>query len=54
MSPPPHLGRRRKKEDSDVRIRKEVTSQTRRQSQAVFMYYYTRSHNGGEGQFVHP
>ena len=55
MSPPPHLGRRRKKEDSDVRIEKEVTSQMWRQNQAVFMYYYTCSHNGGgEGQFVRP
>ena len=47
MSSPPHLRRRRKKEDSDVRIGKEVTSQTQRQNQAVFMYYYTHSHNGG-------
>ena len=47
MSPPPRLRRRRKKEDSDVRIGKEVTSQMRRQNQDVFMYYYTRSHNGG-------
>ena len=47
MSPPHHLGRRRKKEDFDVRIGKEVTSQMRRQNQAVFMYYYTHSHNGG-------
>ena len=46
MSPPHHLRRRRKKEDADVRIGKEVTSQTWRQNQAVFMYY-THSHNGG-------
>ena len=46
MSPPPHLRRRRKKEDSDVRTGKEVMSQTRRQNH-VFMYYYTHSHNGG-------
>ena len=47
MSPPHRLRRRRKKEDSDVRIGKEVTSRTQRQNQAVFMYYYTRSCNGG-------
>ena len=38
-----HLRRRRKKEDFDVRIGKEVTSQTQRQNQAVFivkMYCY--------------
>ena len=40
MSPPHRLRRRRKKEDFDVRIGKEVMSQTRRQNQAVFMYYY--------------
>ena len=40
MSPPHRLGRRRKKEDFDVRIGKEVTSQAQRQNQAVFMYYY--------------
>ena len=40
MSPPHHLRRRRKKEDFDVRIGKEVMSRTRRQNQAVFMYYY--------------
>ena len=43
MSSPHHLRRRRKKEDFDVRIGKEVTSQTQRQNQAVFivkMYYY--------------
>ena len=38
MSPPHRL--RRKKEDFDVRIGKEVTSQTQRQNQAVFMYCY--------------
>ena len=47
MSPPHHLRRRRKKEDSDVGIGKEVTSQMWRQNQAVLMYYYTHSHNGG-------
>ena len=40
MSPPHHLGRRMKEEDFDVRIGKEVMSWTRRQNQAVFMYYY--------------
>ena len=43
MSPPHRLRRRRKKEDFDVRIGKEVTSQTQRQNQAVFivkMYCY--------------
>ena len=41
MSPPHHLRRRRKKEDFDVTIGKEVTS--RRQNQAAFivkMYCY--------------
>ena len=40
---PPHCLRRRKKEDFDVRIGKEVTSQTQRQNQDVFivkMYCY--------------
>ena len=40
MSPSHHLRRRRKKEDFDVRIGKQVMSQTWRQNQAVFMYYY--------------
>ena len=40
MSPAHHLKRRRKKEDFDVRIGKEVMSQTPRQNQAVFMYCY--------------
>ena len=43
MSPPHSLRRRRKKEDFDVRIGKEVMSQTQRQNQAVFivkMYCY--------------
>ena len=43
MSPPHCLRGRRKKEDSDVSIGKEVTSQTQRQNQAVFivkMYCY--------------
>ena len=43
MSPPHRLRRRRKKEDFDVRTGKEVTSQTQRQNQAVFivkMYCY--------------
>ena len=43
MSPPHCLRRRRKKEDFDVRIGKEVTSQTQRQNQTVFivkMYCY--------------
>ena len=40
MSPPHRLRRRRKKEDFDVRIGKEVMSRTWRQNQAVFMYYY--------------
>ena len=39
MSPPHHLTRR-KKEDFDVRIGKEVMSQMQRQNQAVFMYCY--------------
>ena len=37
MSPPHHLGGRRKKEHFDVRIGKQVTSQTQRQNQAVFI-----------------
>ena len=40
---PPHRLRRRKKEDFDVKIGKEVMSQTQRQNQAVFivkMYHY--------------
>ena len=40
MSTPHHLKRRRKKEDFDVRIGKEVMSQTQRQNQAVFIYCY--------------
>ena len=43
MSPPHHLRRRRKKEDFDVRIGKEVMNQTPKQNQAVFivkMYCY--------------
>ena len=40
MSPPHHLKRRRKKEDFDVRIGKEVMSQMQRQNQAAFMYCY--------------
>ena len=43
MSPPHRLRRRRKKEDFDVRIGKEVMSQTQRQNQVVFivkMYPY--------------
>ena len=43
MSPPYCLRRRRKKEDFDVRIGKEVMSQTQRQNQAAFivkMYCY--------------
>ena len=43
MSPPHCLRRRRKKEDFDVRIGKEVMSQTQRQNQAAFivkMYCY--------------
>ena len=40
MSPPHRLRRRRKKEDFDVRIGKEVMSQMQRQNQAVFMYCY--------------
>ena len=54
MSSPPRLGRRRKKEDSDVRIGKEVMSWMRRQNQAVFMYYYTHSRNGGGGSICSP
>ena len=44
MSPPHRLRRRRKKEDFDVRIGKEVMSQTQRQKQAEFiakMYCYS-------------
>ena len=40
MSPPHCLRRRRKKEDFDVRIGKEVASQTPRQNQVAFMYCY--------------
>ena len=39
MSPPHRLGRRRKKEDFDVRVGKEVMSRTQRQNKVVFMYY---------------
>ena len=37
MSHPLHLRRKRKKEDFDVRIGKEVTSGTQRQNQDVFI-----------------
>ena len=48
MSPLHSLRGRKKKEDL------EITSQMQRQDQALFMYYCSRSHNGGEGRFVHP
>ena len=48
MSPLHSLRGRRKKEDP------ETTSLMQRQDQALFMYYCTCSHYGGEGRFVHP
>ena len=48
MSPLHSLRGRKKKEDL------ETTSRTQRQDQALFMYYCTRSHNGGGGSICLP
>ena len=48
MSPLHSLRGRKKKEDL------EIMSRMQRQDQALFMYYCSRSRNGGEGRFVRP